>query len=155
MYLVTSLLVLHTRQHGSQWYSHRDNRSPVHPTWPAHSSSSCPRFPMEQVLLYQILRKPIRFQHIKGYREQTLWENCRIKAIVLLTVWKQEICVNPDDKWVKKILKLLSSKLSKMSKDGSAAGETHTKKGVTHAFNDGSGSFSTTETYPNITESFD
>ncbi|XP_010742505.1 C-C motif chemokine 20 isoform X2 [Larimichthys crocea] len=113
------------------------------------------RSPWSKSCCTRYFRKPIRFQHIKGYREQTLWENCRIKAIVLLTVWKQEICVNPDDKWVKKILKLLSSKLSKMSKDGSAAGETHTKKGVTHAFNDGSGSFSTTETYPNITESFD
>ncbi|KAG8014080.1 C-C motif chemokine 20 [Nibea albiflora] len=101
-------------------------------------------------------RKPILSQNIRGYREQTPKENCRIEAIIFFTVRKLEICVNPKDKWVKNILKSLSSKLSKMSKDGSAAGETHTKKGVTPAFNDGSGSFlSTTETYPNSTQSFD
>ncbi|XP_054452592.1 C-C motif chemokine 20-like [Anoplopoma fimbria] len=68
-------------------------------------------------------RKPVPFQRIKGYREQTTKENCRIEAIIFYTVKKNEICATRKDEWVRKILELLSSKLMKMSMTGSAAGE--------------------------------
>ncbi|XP_035526737.1 C-C motif chemokine 26-like [Morone saxatilis] len=99
-------------------------------------------------------RKPIPFERIKGYREQTTRENCRMEAIIFYTSKKNEICATRKDAWVRNILELLSSKLKKMSKPGSAAGETQ-KKSVNPTFNDGSGSFSsTTEAFQNITESF-
>ncbi|XP_037644683.1 C-C motif chemokine 20-like [Sebastes umbrosus] len=69
-------------------------------------------------------RKPVPFQRIKGFREQTTKENCHIEAIILYTVKKNEICVTRRDEWVRKVLELLSSKLKKMSKTGSAAGGT-------------------------------
>ncbi|XP_073347603.1 C-C motif chemokine 20-like [Pagrus major] len=100
-------------------------------------------------------RKPIPFQRIKGYREQTTIENCRINAIIFYTVRKIQICATREDEWVRKILDLLSSKLKKMSKAGPAAGEAQKKKTVNPPFSDGSGSFfTTTETFPNSTESF-
>ncbi|XP_070775616.1 C-C motif chemokine 17-like [Enoplosus armatus] len=100
-------------------------------------------------------RKPVPFQRIKGYREQTTTENCRIEAIIFYTVKKNEVCATRKDEWVRKTLEFLSSKLKKMSKAGSAAGETQMGKRVHSSFKDGSGSFfSTTETSPNSTESF-
>ncbi|XP_041805754.1 C-C motif chemokine 17-like [Chelmon rostratus] len=100
-------------------------------------------------------RKPVPFQRIKGYREQTTKENCRLEAIIFYTIKKNEICATRKDEWVRKNLELLSSKLKLMSKAGSAAGETLMKETVNPIFNDGSRSlFSTTETVPNSTESF-
>ncbi|XP_075953983.1 C-C motif chemokine 20-like [Anarhichas minor] len=75
-------------------------------------------------------RKPVPFQRIKGYREQTTEENCHIEAIIFYTVKKNEICATRKDEWVRRILELLSSKLKKMSKTGSAAGETSDVKKV-------------------------
>ncbi|XP_044074267.1 C-C motif chemokine 26 [Siniperca chuatsi] len=100
-------------------------------------------------------RKPVPFQRIKGYREQTTMENCRIEAIIFSTRKRYEICATRKDEWVRKTLELLSSKLKNMSKAGSAAGETQMRKSVNPSFHDGSGSFFiTTETFPNTTESF-
>ncbi|XP_070831048.1 C-C motif chemokine 17 [Chaetodon trifascialis] len=100
-------------------------------------------------------RKPVPFQRIKGYREQTTMENCRIEAIIFYTVKKNAICATRKDEWVRKNLELLSSKLKKMSKASSAAGETLMRQTVNPIFNNGSGSFfSTSETSPNSTESF-
>ncbi|XP_070701601.1 C-C motif chemokine 20-like [Pempheris klunzingeri] len=100
-------------------------------------------------------RKPVPFQRIKGYREQTTKENCHIDAIIFYTVKKNEICATQKDEWVRKTLELLSSKLKRMSKASSAAGETQMNKSVTPPFIDGRGSFfSTTETFPNSTEGF-
>ncbi|XP_038574140.1 C-C motif chemokine 21b isoform X2 [Micropterus salmoides] len=100
-------------------------------------------------------RKPVPFQRIKGYREQTTTENCRIEAIIFYTVKKIEICATQKDEWVRKTLELLSSKLKKMSKADSVAGETKMRKSVTSSFTDGSGSFlHTTDTSPNSTQSF-
>ncbi|XP_062261274.1 C-C motif chemokine 20-like [Platichthys flesus] len=94
-------------------------------------------------------RKPVPFQRIKGYKEQTIKENCNMEAIIFYTI-KNAICVTRRDAWVKKNLKLLSSKLKSMSKPNSAA--TLRKKKTN---NDGSGSFfSSTETFLNSTESF-
>nr|XP_020471657.1 C-C motif chemokine 20-like [Monopterus albus] len=69
-------------------------------------------------------RKPVPFQVIKGYREQTTRENCRMEAIIFYTAKKNEICATRRDEWVRKTLELLSSKLKKMSKVRSAAGVT-------------------------------
>ncbi|XP_059200187.1 C-C motif chemokine 26-like [Centropristis striata] len=105
----------------------------------------------------QYNRKPIPFQRIKGYREQTTKENCNIEAIIFYTVKKNEICATRKDEWVRKILDLLSLKLKKMSKTGSAAAETAMRKGAKPRFNDGSESFvSTTETLStlNSTDTF-
>ncbi|XP_060940998.1 C-C motif chemokine 20-like [Limanda limanda] len=101
-------------------------------------------------------RKPVPFQLIKGYREQTIKENCNMEAIIFYTL-KNAICVTRRDAWVKKTLKLLSSKLKRMSKPNSAAGATlgKKKKSGKPSYTDGSGSFfSTTETFLNNTESF-
>ncbi|XP_068557515.1 C-C motif chemokine 20-like [Cebidichthys violaceus] len=75
-------------------------------------------------------RRPVPFQRIKGYREQTSRESCHIEAIIFYTVKKKEICATRRDEWVRKILELLSSKLKKISKTGSAAGETPMTKAV-------------------------
>ncbi|XP_056277688.1 C-C motif chemokine 20-like [Pseudoliparis swirei] len=88
-------------------------------------------------------RKPIPFQRIKGYRQQSVNENCHIDAIIFYTFKKNQICATQRDEWVRRILKLLSSRLKKMSRIGSAAGET------------ASGSFGrTTETFLNSTKRF-
>ncbi|XP_040910248.1 C-C motif chemokine 26-like [Toxotes jaculatrix] len=100
-------------------------------------------------------RKPVPFQRIKGYREQTAIENCNIEAIIFYTVKNTEICATRRDEWVRKILQLLSSKLKKMSKVGSPPGETPVKKRENPSLHDGSGSFfSTTESFLNDTGSF-
>ncbi|KAF3699217.1 C-C motif chemokine 20 [Channa argus] len=101
-------------------------------------------------------RKPIPFQRIKGYRLQTPNENCNIEAIILYTAKNVAICVTRKDEWVRKTLDLLSSKLKKMSKKGSAGRRTRTKSAPGHLpFNDGNGSFfSTTEPFLNDTEIF-
>ncbi|XP_019962507.1 C-C motif chemokine 20-like [Paralichthys olivaceus] len=115
---------------------------------PAPATSCCTRYN----------RKPVPFQRIKGYREQTIKENCHIEAIIFYTIKKNAICVTKRDEWVRKTLELLSSKLKKMSKPNSAGGETlkkKKKKRGNSSFNDGSGSFfSTTATFLNNTESF-
>ncbi|KAM8727225.1 C-C motif chemokine 20 isoform 1-T1 [Acanthopagrus schlegelii] len=100
-------------------------------------------------------RKPIPFQRIKGYREQTTKENCRIEAIIFYTLRRTEVCATRKDEWVRIILDQLSSKLKKMSKAGPAAGENQMKKTVNPPISDGSGSFFTiAQTFPNSTESF-
>ncbi|XP_035026592.1 C-C motif chemokine 20-like [Hippoglossus stenolepis] len=114
---------------------------------PAPATSCCTRYN----------RKPVPFQRIKGYREQTIRENCNMEAIIFYTIKKNEICVTRRDAWVKKTLELLSSKLKKMSKPNSAAGGTlrKKKKSGNPSYTDRSGSFfSTTETFLNNTESF-
>ncbi|XP_037312963.1 C-C motif chemokine 20-like [Pungitius pungitius] len=65
-------------------------------------------------------RKPVPFQRIRGYKEQTTRENCHIEAIVFYTVKKNAICATRKDKWVRRNLELLSLKLKKMSKAGTA-----------------------------------
>ncbi|XP_031137224.1 C-C motif chemokine 26-like [Sander lucioperca] len=91
-------------------------------------------------------RRPVPFQRIKGYREQTTKENCHIEAIIFYTVKKNEICATRRDEWVRKTLELLSSKLRKMSRTDSDAGESNREAG---------GSFiSTTEDFQNSTEAF-
>ncbi|XP_040000115.1 C-C motif chemokine 20 isoform X2 [Xiphias gladius] len=110
---------------------------------------------MNKVCCTRYNRKPVPFQLIKGYREQSTRENCRMEAIIFYTVKKNLICATWRDEWVRKTLDLLSSKLKKMSKARSAAGETPRKKSGNHSLNDGSGSFfSTTASFLNYTESF-
>ncbi|XP_029309666.1 C-C motif chemokine 20-like [Cottoperca gobio] len=89
-------------------------------------------------------RKPVPFQRIKGFKEQTTQENCNIEAIIFYTVKKNEICVTRKDEWVRRILELLSSKLKNMSKTDSAAGKTPVRKSVNPSFNAGSGTFVST-----------
>ncbi|RVE61884.1 hypothetical protein OJAV_G00173660 [Oryzias javanicus] len=57
----------------------------------------------------------IPFQRIKGYREQNLGY-CRIEAIIFYTIYNKQVCGNPNEKWVKHYLDLLSIKLKNMSK---------------------------------------
>ncbi|KAG7526361.1 C-C motif chemokine 20-like [Solea senegalensis] len=85
-------------------------------------------------------RKPVPFQRIKGFREQTMKENCHMEAIIFYTVKNNEVCATQRDEWVRKTLELLSSKLKKMSKADSATVETPMKKRENPSFNDGSGS---------------
>ncbi|XP_054888599.1 C-C motif chemokine 20 [Poeciliopsis prolifica] len=60
-------------------------------------------------------KQPVPFENIKGYREQSTLEHCRISAIIFYTINNQEICASPNDNWVKEALDLLSSKLKAMS----------------------------------------
>ncbi|XP_058503559.1 C-C motif chemokine 20 [Solea solea] len=85
-------------------------------------------------------RKPVPFQRIKGFREQTMKENCHMEAIIFYTVKNNEICATRRDEWVRKTLELLSSKLKKMSKADSATATVGTpmKKRENPSFNDGS-----------------
>ncbi|XP_069562370.1 C-C motif chemokine 19-like [Brachyistius frenatus] len=100
-------------------------------------------------------RRPVPFQHIMGYIEQTIKENCRIEAIIFYTVKNIEVCATRKDKWVRRTLELLSLKLKKMSKGTSAARETPIRKPGTLSVRDGSRSvFATTEAFPNNTDSF-
>ncbi|XP_068197527.1 C-C motif chemokine 20-like [Antennarius striatus] len=98
-------------------------------------------------------RRPVPFHLIKGYREQTSREHCRIEAIIFYTMKKDvQICATRKDGWVRRILASLSSKLKKMS--SSAAGETQKTETVT-PFNHGGGVLvSSMETLPNTTDSF-
>ncbi|XP_047446020.1 C-C motif chemokine 20-like [Mugil cephalus] len=67
-------------------------------------------------------RKPVPFNRVRGFREQSIRENCNIDAIIFYTVKNKEVCATRKDEWVKTLLKLLSSKLKKMSKTPSVAG---------------------------------
>ncbi|KAM7379167.1 hypothetical protein PAMP_004737 [Pampus punctatissimus] len=117
--------------------------SPAPAALGSHSSRAC---------CTRYNRKPVPFHRIKGYREQTIFENCRIEAIIFYTVRKYEICVTRKDEWVRKTLELLSSKLKNMSKTAAAA-EALMKTSRNLPINDGSGSLlSITETFPNTTE---
>ncbi|XP_041848898.1 C-C motif chemokine 20-like [Melanotaenia boesemani] len=90
-------------------------------------------------------RKPVPVRNIKGYKEQTIEENCPIKAIIFYTVNKNFVCATDEDQWVKKALTILSFKLRKMAM----------KKSGTHSVKDGSKPFSTTTAaFLNATESF-
>ncbi|KAM9323383.1 C-C motif chemokine 20-like [Pholidichthys leucotaenia] len=88
--------------------------------------------------------KPLPIHEIKGYREQTAKEHCRIDAIIFFNAKGAEMCTNPKDPLVKKYLALLSSKLKTMSKSGASAHGRKTE--------DGSGSFFITEASPTSTE---
>ncbi|XP_029686235.1 C-C motif chemokine ligand 20 isoform X1 [Takifugu rubripes] len=94
----------HSRRH-----DHRDNLRPLLRSGVDASSirvSCCTRYS----------GKPVPPQLIRGYREHTAMENCRIEAIIFYTVQRKMVCANPKDEWVKKVLKLLSSKLRRLSK---------------------------------------
>ncbi|XP_034039420.1 C-C motif chemokine 20-like isoform X2 [Thalassophryne amazonica] len=84
-------------------------------------SSACSRTGAACCTRYS--RKPVPFQRIKGYREQSGHEKCRLNAIIFYTVKKNEICATRKDEWVRRTLDLLSSKLKKMSKISPAEGE--------------------------------
>ncbi|XP_028988545.2 C-C motif chemokine 20-like [Betta splendens] len=93
-------------------------------------------------------RKLVPFQHIRGYREQSITEYCRIEAIIFYTIKKTEICATRRDAWVRNNLKLLSSRLKKMS--ASAKRPTKNKAAVPPT-NEGRG-FSTTQSFFNGTD---
>ncbi|XP_068605334.1 C-C motif chemokine 20 [Brachionichthys hirsutus] len=96
-------------------------------------------------------KRPVPSHLVKGYREQTTMEHCRIEAIIFYTVRKDlQICASRKDEWVRRLLGSLSSKLKKMS--SSAAGGTQ-KREILTPFNDGGGVF-TVETLQNSTDGF-
>ncbi|XP_074545503.1 eotaxin-like [Halichoeres trimaculatus] len=87
---------------------------------------------------------PIPFDRIRGYREISGDENCRMKAIVFIMKLRKEICVRPGDKWVMDALKYLSEKLKEKSKSAADADKSHSKTSVSTVVNDGSGFYSST-----------
>uniref|UniRef100_A0A3Q0SB19 Chemokine interleukin-8-like domain-containing protein n=1 Tax=Amphilophus citrinellus TaxID=61819 RepID=A0A3Q0SB19_AMPCI len=91
-------------------------------------------------------RRPVPFNRIKGYREQSLKENCRIEAIIFYTVANKQVCATRKDEWVRKTLELLSSKLKKLSKSGSDGNKTEARKTGNPSVRDGSGSDSAAAT---------
>uniref|UniRef100_A0A8C8RCQ5 C-C motif chemokine n=1 Tax=Pelusios castaneus TaxID=367368 RepID=A0A8C8RCQ5_9SAUR len=52
---------------------------------------------------------------IRGYTEQLSTEVCDINAIIFHTKNGLKVCANPEQRWVKRHLLLLSDKLKKMS----------------------------------------
>ncbi|XP_067850848.1 C-C motif chemokine 20-like [Heptranchias perlo] len=62
-------------------------------------------------------RSRLPFRLISGYVEQQSNEICDIDAIIFYTVGGRAVCTNPDNRWVKTALKLLSKKLEEMSLD--------------------------------------
>nr|BAD51710.1 macrophage inflammatory protein-3 alpha [Triakis scyllium] len=72
-------------------------------------------FALDCCLRYSNKRLPFRL--ISGYVQQQSNEICDIDAIVFYTVGDQAICANPDSRWVKVALKLMSKKLEEMSLD--------------------------------------
>ncbi|XP_017277689.1 C-C motif chemokine 20-like [Kryptolebias marmoratus] len=91
--------------------------------------------------------KAVPFARIKGYREQSPYENCRLSAIIFYTINKHEICANPQDEWVKRILALLSSKLKSMAKTTAHAREVTGKPKTTPTYEGSGGSFNTTDAF--------
>ncbi|XP_037537272.1 C-C motif chemokine 20 [Nematolebias whitei] len=92
-------------------------------------------------------KKPVPFARIKGYREQTTEENCRIDAIIFYTINNYEVCATRQDEWVKNVLFLLSSKLKNMSKTTKNTKEVTGKSEITST-HDGSGaSFNTADVF--------
>ncbi|XP_007502210.1 C-C motif chemokine 20 isoform X2 [Monodelphis domestica] len=63
----------------------------------------------------QYIEHPINSKFIKGYAEQRSYEACDIDAIIFYTR-KHVVCANPKETWVKNVLRILSSRLKKMSK---------------------------------------
>ncbi|XP_020826637.1 C-C motif chemokine 20 isoform X2 [Phascolarctos cinereus] len=58
---------------------------------------------------------PLHSKLIKGYAEQWSYETCDIDAIIFYTR-RYTVCADPNEAWVKHTLKILSSRLKKMSK---------------------------------------
>ncbi|XP_060622764.2 C-C motif chemokine 20 [Anolis sagrei] len=61
-------------------------------------------------------KRPLPRQAIKGFVEQLSSEVCDISAVIFITKRGLRACANPKDRWVKKHLQWLSTKLKKMSK---------------------------------------
>ncbi|XP_044539959.1 C-C motif chemokine 20 [Gracilinanus agilis] len=61
------------------------------------------------------IEHPISAKFIKGYTEQRSYEACDIDAIIFYTR-KHVVCADPKEAWVKHVLRILSSRLRKMSK---------------------------------------
>ncbi|XP_027731795.1 C-C motif chemokine 20 isoform X2 [Vombatus ursinus] len=59
--------------------------------------------------------RPLHSKLIKGYAEQWSYEACDIDAIIFYTR-RYTVCANPKEAWVKHALRILSSRLKKMSK---------------------------------------
>ncbi|XP_034559261.1 C-C motif chemokine 8-like [Notolabrus celidotus] len=100
----------------------------------------------------KFIKKPIPFERIRGYREISGTENCRIKAIIFYTKMRKEICAKRDDKWVDRALEFLSAKLKMMAKPVTDARGSPSQKRIS-SLNDGSETFSSTaETIPSSTD---
>ncbi|XP_071778216.2 C-C motif chemokine 20-like [Centroberyx gerrardi] len=80
-------------------------------------------------------KTPVAVHFIKGYKEQTPWENCHISAIIFYTIKNKRVCATSKDEWVRKALAQLSARLKKLSKANPATG------GAVMMRSAGSGSF--------------
>ncbi|XP_056149864.1 C-C motif chemokine 20-like [Lampris incognitus] len=69
-------------------------------------------------------RTPVAFHLIKGFKEQSYREICRIDAIIFYTRRNKKVCASSKDEWVRRALARLSSKLKKMSVARPSAAET-------------------------------
>uniref|UniRef100_A0A3Q0SIR4 Chemokine interleukin-8-like domain-containing protein n=1 Tax=Amphilophus citrinellus TaxID=61819 RepID=A0A3Q0SIR4_AMPCI len=105
-------------------------------------------------------RRPVPFNRIKGYREQSLKENCRIEAIIFYTVANKQVCATRKDEWVRKTLELLRtiyffiSKCKKLEKAGSDGSKASMSETGNPSVCDGRGYFiCISETFLNNTES--
>ncbi|KAI1882744.1 hypothetical protein AGOR_G00238090 [Albula goreensis] len=71
--------------------------------------------PQNHACCVKYTTKPLPFNLIKGYVEQSSREVCRIDAIIFLTMRNKKVCASAKDEWVKEILKRLSSKLKSLA----------------------------------------
>ncbi|KAJ8270384.1 hypothetical protein GJAV_G00113820 [Gymnothorax javanicus] len=74
--------------------------------------------PMNHACCVKYTVKPLPFNSIKGYVEQSSKEICRIDAIIFYTVRDKKVCASAKDRWVKQYLLLLSNKLKTLVADG-------------------------------------
>uniref|UniRef100_A0A8C6THG2 Chemokine interleukin-8-like domain-containing protein n=1 Tax=Neogobius melanostomus TaxID=47308 RepID=A0A8C6THG2_9GOBI len=99
-------------------------------------------------------RSPVPFNRIKGFKKQTIEENCDIEAIIFYTVKKIPICATTKDAWVRRTLNLLSAQLKKMAKRPPAVGKKLKTTKSDHVTTSSSGGIpSTTESSQSIMES--
>ncbi|XP_026887445.2 C-C motif chemokine 20 [Electrophorus electricus] len=84
--------------------------------------------PLNHACCVKYTRTPLAFRVIKGYYEQDPREVCRISAIVFFTKRNKKVCASTEDEWVKIILKRLSDKMNKISRQQSKHAITDTSK---------------------------
>ncbi|XP_041697248.1 C-C motif chemokine 20 [Coregonus clupeaformis] len=79
------------------------------------SSTSAAYGPRKLYCCVEYQEKPIPYQQIKGYKQQSYKEVCNNDAIIFYTVKNKKVCASIKDEWVRTALAHLSSKLKKMS----------------------------------------
>ncbi|KAG5847297.1 hypothetical protein ANANG_G00124530 [Anguilla anguilla] len=78
-------------------------------SFPSNSASAFG--PLNHACCVKYTVKPLPFNSIKGFVEQSSREICRIDAIIFYTIRDKKVCASAKDEWVKQYLLRLSSKM--------------------------------------------